>query len=138
MITSDLMAGLQISVSEGNVIKATEPSALSRGQFLKGPPKHRWYHIYQDQKAIKDHPTEVKWWTQEAQRLNATFHRLCRPAASAAPGSLAISQDILRRWERIHRDQSVMINQAAGMIQGQGVIKEKLDVLIHKLTRDLN
>ena len=134
----DLMAGLQVSVAEGNVTRTTEPSALSRGQFLKGPLKHRWYSMYQDHKAIKDHPSEVKWWTQEAQRLNATFPRICRPAASSAPGSLSVSQDSLRRWERIHRDQTIMINQAAGMIRGQGVIKNKLDVLMNKLTRDLN
>ena len=77
-----LMADLQISVSEGNTNRNSEPSALSRGQFLRGPPKSKWYHMYQDQEAIRDHPGEVKWWTQEAQRLNTTFQNLCRPAAS--------------------------------------------------------
>ena len=94
--------------------------------------------MYLDQQAVRDHPGQVKWWSQEAQRLNTTFHNLCRPAASSAPGSLSISQDNLRRWERIHRDQSVMVNQAAGMIRGQGIIKEKLDLLMKRLTRDLN
>ena len=132
-----LMADLQISVAEGNTNRAAEPSALNRGQFLRGPPKSKWYSMYQDQEAIRDHPGHVKWWSQEAQRLNTTFHNLCRPAASLAPASLSISQDNLRRWERIHRDQSIMVNHAAGMIRGQSIIKDKLDVLMKRLTRQL-
>ena len=132
----DLMAGLQVSVAEGNNTRASEPSPLTRGQFLRGPQKSRWYSMYHEQSATG--PGQVKWWSQEAQRLNTTFQNLCRPAASSAPHSLAISQDNLRRWERVSRDQSVMINHAAGMIRGQGVIKEKLDCLMHKLTRDLS
>ena len=31
-----------------------------------------------------------------------------------------------------------MVNHAAGMIRGQGVIKDKLDSLMHKLTKDLS
>ena len=132
----DLMAGLQVSVAEGNNTKASEPSPLTRGQFLRGPPKLKWYSMYCNQQD-KDQTGQVKWWTQEAQRLNTSFHNLCRPAASSSPSSLSISQDNLRRWERINRDHSVMINQAAGMIRGQGAIKEKLDCLMHKLTNDL-
>ena len=100
----ELMATLQISVSEGNTSKASEPSALSRGQFLRGPSKLKLYNMYLDQQAVKHHPGQVKWWSQEAQRLNTTFHNLCRPAASSAPGSLSISQDNLKRWERVTRD----------------------------------
>ena len=80
----------------------------------------------------------IRWWSQEAQRLNSTYHRLCRPGSSASPGSLSVSQDNLRRWERQHRDQTVIINQTAGIVRGQSVMKDKTDSLIKTLTSELD
>ena len=48
-----------------------------------------------------------------------------------------IYQDNLQCWVRQHHDQTIMINQAAGMVRCQGIMKNKVDVLIQKLTSDL-
>ena len=53
-------------------------------------------------------------WSQPA-KLNSAFRREARRSLPAAPHSRSLSQDILRRWERAAREQSVMCNQAAGL-----------------------
>ena len=49
--------------------------------------------------------------------LNLQFSRVARRSLPAAPHSRALSQDILRRWERAGREQTVMCNQAAGLLR---------------------
>ena len=58
-------------------------------------------------------------WSPELAKLNSTFSRVARRNLPTAPPSRALSQDILRRWERAAREQSVMCNHAAGC---QGVL----------------
>ena len=52
---------------------------------------------------------------QEPAKLNSAFSRVTRRNLPTAPPSWALSQDILRRWERAAREQSVRCNQAAGL-----------------------
>ena len=53
-------------------------------------------------------------WSPEPGKLNSAFSRVARRNLPTAPPSRALSQDILRRWERTAREQSVMCSQAAG------------------------
>ena len=41
------------------------------------------------------------------------------------------------RWERQHRDQSVIINQTAGIVRGQDYMKTKVDSLFKTLHKEL-
>ena len=54
-------------------------------------------------------------WSRELAKLNSAFSRVARRSLPAAPPSWALSQDILRRWERAAREPIVMCNQAAGL-----------------------
>ena len=54
-------------------------------------------------------------WSPEPAKLNSTFSRVARQNLPTAPPSRALNQDILRRWERVAREQSIMCNQAAGL-----------------------
>ena len=48
-------------------------------------------------------------------KLNHSFSRVARRNLPTAPPSRAFSQDLLRRWERAAREQTIMCNQAAGL-----------------------
>ena len=54
-------------------------------------------------------------WSPEPVKLNSAFSRVARCTLPAAPPSRPHSQDILRRWERAAREQTVMCSQAAGL-----------------------
>ena len=58
----------------------------------------------------------VKSWNSGSSRLNSTYLRIARQAsiASNPPLSRPISQENLRKWERLARESSVICNQAAG------------------------
>ena len=67
--------------------------------------------------------------------MNNSFGHIARRAALAAtpPGSLRISQDTLRRWERTAREASVMCNQTASfnrcLFKVQGEMNAHLKVI---------
>ena len=48
-------------------------------------------------------------------KLNYSFCRVARRNLPTAPPSRAFSQELLRRWERAAREQTIMCNQAAGL-----------------------
>ena len=54
-------------------------------------------------------------WSLEPAKLNSAFSWVARRSLPTAPPSRALSQDMLRRWERAAREQTVMCNQAAGL-----------------------
>ena len=54
-------------------------------------------------------------WSPELAKLNSTFTRVARRSLPSAPASRTCSQDTLRRWERVFREQSVMCNQTASL-----------------------
>ena len=69
-------------------------------------------------------------WSPEPAKLNSAFSIVARRNLPTAPPSRALSQDILRRWKRAAREQSVMCNQAAGLsrclIRVQGAMSTQL------------
>ena len=59
--------------------------------------------------------TTVRTWSPDPAKLNHSFSRVARRNLPTAPPSRAFSQDLLRRWERAAREQTIMCNQAAGL-----------------------
>ena len=57
----------------------------------------------------------VSSWSPELAKLNSTFSRVARRTLPTARPSQAFNLDMLRRWERAAREQTVMCNQAAGL-----------------------
>ena len=93
------MEKLNITVADGYPSKSTEPAGLLRDQFVK----------------TECDRSTVCSWSLEPAKLNSTFSRVARRNLPTAPPSRALNQDILKRWERAAREQSIMCNQAAGL-----------------------
>ena len=104
---------LNVTVAEGYPSRNTETGGLLRDQFVKTPRSSRWYAMHTDKKDSAS--TTVCDWSPEPAKLNSTFTRVARRSLPSAPASRAFSQDTLRKWERVFREQSVMYNQAAGL-----------------------
>ena len=100
-------------VAEGYPSRNTETAGLLRDQFVKTPRSSRWYDMHVEKKDCGR--STVCSWSPEAAKLNSAFSRVARCNLPTAPPSQALSQDILRRWERAAREQSVLCNQAAGL-----------------------
>ena len=58
--------------------------------------------------------TTVCSWSLKPAKLNNYFSWVARQSLPPAPPSGALSQDMLRCWQRAAREQTVMCNQAAG------------------------
>ena len=54
-------------------------------------------------------------WSPEPAKLNSTFSRVARHSLPSALASRATTQDTLRHWVRLAREQTVMCKQAAGL-----------------------
>ena len=88
-------------------------AGLLKDQFIKPPRSSRWYGMHTEKKDCDN--TTVCSWSPEPAKLNSSFSRVARRSLFTAPPSRALSQDILRHWERAAREQTVMCNQAAGL-----------------------
>ena len=107
------MENFNFTITEGYPSRNTETAGLLRDQFVKPPRSSRWYDMHADKK--DSYIATVCSWSPEPAKLNSAFSRVARRSLSAAPPSRPLSQDILRRWKRAAREQSVMCNQAAGL-----------------------
>ena len=130
---------LHINLKQGYPTKTSDPSPLTKGQFLRVPPKARWYQMYQKPSTIAGNPDRVKMWYQDSCRINPTFQNLVKPSASSSPSSLSIPQDTLRKWERATKEQTVIINQAAGIMKCQqskhAQLESDLDILFSDMKK---
>ena len=107
------MEKLNLTITEGYPARNTETADLFKDQFIKPPRSSRWYGMHTEKKDCDN--TTVCSWSPEPAKLKSSFSRVARRSLSTAPPSRALSQDMLRRWERAAREQIVMCNQAAGL-----------------------
>ena len=107
------MEKLNFTTTEGYPARNTETAGLLKDQFIKPPWSSRWYGMHTDKKDCDN--TTVCSWSPELGKLNSAFSRVARRSLPTAPPSRALSQDMLRCWERAAREQTVMYNQAAGL-----------------------
>ena len=106
------MSSLNLTIKEGYPTRNTDNTGLLRDQFIKTPRPSRWYGMH----AEKDSESSaVRTWSPDPAKLNHSFSRVARRNLPSAPPSRAFSQDLLRRWERAAREQTIMCNQAAGL-----------------------
>ena len=107
------MEKLNLPITEGYPSRNAETVGLLREQFGKSPRFSRWYDMHTDKK--DSGRFTVCSWSLELAKLNSALSRIARHSLPSAPPSRAISQDILRHWERAARKQTVMCNQAVGL-----------------------
>ena len=73
-------------------------------------------------------------WSPEPAKLNIAFSRVARHSLPAA--SRALSQDILRCWERAAREQTVTCNQAAGLSRSLTRVQDAMSTQLMNLHLD--
>ena len=113
------MEKLQVNIKQGYPTKSSDPSPLGKGQFLRVPPRSRWYQLYQKPGAIADHPDRIKMWYQDTCKVNPTLSNISKGSAASSPASLPVPQDTVKKWEKATKDQTVILNTAAGIVKCQ-------------------
>ena len=103
------MSSLNLTITEGYPTRNTDNTGLLRDQFVKSS---RWYGMHAEKSSES---STVHTWSPDPAKLNHSFSRVARRNLPTAPPSRAFSQDLLRRWERAAREQTIMCNQAAGL-----------------------
>ena len=109
------MDKLNLTITEGYPARNTDMAGLLKDQFIKPPRSSRWYGMHTDKKDCASNT--VCTWSLEPAKVNHSFSRVARRSLPTAPPSQAFSQDMRRRWERAAREQTVMCNQAAGLLR---------------------
>ena len=128
------MEKLNRTITEGYPSRNTETAGLFRDQFVKPPRSSRWYDMHIDKK--DSDISTVCSWSLEPAKLNSVFSRIARRSLPAAPPSRTFSQDILRRWERAAREQTVMCNQAAGLSRCLTKVQDAMSTQLKNLHLD--
>ena len=90
------------------------PSAggLQKDQFVKvGKSPSKWYGLHPS----TDKTADTVSWENELVKLNSSYNRIARSSglSTPAPASHPLSQDTLKRWEKLARESSYICNRAA-------------------------
>ena len=127
------MSSLNLTIKEGYPTRNTDNTGLLRDQFIKTPRPSRWYGMH----AEKDSESSaVRTWSPDPAKLNHSFSRVARRSLPSAPPSRAFSQDLLRRWERAAREQTIMCNQAAGLSRCLTRVQDSMNSQLKTLRLD--
>ena len=124
------MSSLNLTIKEGYPTRNTDNTGLLRDQFIKTPRPSRWYGMH----AEKDNAVDT--WLPDPAKLNHSFSRVARRNMPSAPPSRAFSQDLLRRWERAAREQTIMCNQAAGLSRCLTRVQDSMNTQLKTLRLD--
>ena len=80
--------------------------------------------------------TTVRTWSPDPAKLNHSFSRVARRNLPTAPPSRAFSQELLRRWKRAAREQTIMCNQAAGLSRCLTRVQDSMSTQLKTLHLD--
>ena len=106
------MSCLNLTITEEYTTRNNNNTGLLRDQFIKTPRSSRWYGMHAEKSSES---STVCTWSPDPAKLNHSFSRVARRNLPTVPPSRALSQDLLRRWERAAREQKIMCNQDAGL-----------------------
>ena len=127
------MSSLNLTIREGYPTRNTDNTGLLRDQFIKTPRSSRWCGMH----AEKDNESStVCTWSPDPAKLDHSFSRVARRNIPTAPPSRALSQELLRRWERAAREQTIMCNQAAGLSRCLTRVQDSMTTQLKTLRLD--
>ena len=132
---------LNLTVAEGYPSRSQDSAGLRRDQFIKVPKsQEKWYkmHLLKSDGPHRPGRSVFNWRNTEA-KVNSHFPRITRASAypSTGPPSRPIAQESLRRWERAAREDSYIINHAAGFSRCSTELQEKMSQNITLLSSRL-
>ena len=127
------MSSLNLTLTEGYPTRNTDNTGHLRDQFIKTPRSSRWYGMH----AEKDSENStVRTWSPDPAKLNHSFSRVARRNLPTVPPSRAFSQDLLKRWERAAREQTIMCNQIAGLSRCLTRVQDSIATQLKTLSLD--
>ena len=127
------MSSLNLTIKEGYPTRNTDNTGLLRDQFIKTPRPSRWYGMHADKES---EGSTVRTWSPDPAKLSHSFSRIARRNMPSAPPSRVFSQELLRRWERAAREQTVMCNQAAGLSRCLTRVQDSMNIQLKTLSLD--
>ena len=115
---------------EGYPSRSQDSAGLKRDQFIKVPKSQsKWYtmHLLKPDGPQRPGRSVFNWRNTEA-KVNSQFPRITKASAypSTGPPSRPVSQESLRRWERAAREDSYIINHAAGFSRCATELQDKM------------
>ena len=133
---------LNLTVAEGYPSRAQDSAGLKRDQFIKVPKSQsRWYrmHMIKPDGPHRPRRSVFSWHDSEA-KVNSQFPRITKAASypSTGPPSRPISQESLRRWEKAARENSYIINHAAGVNRCSSELQDQMSQNISLLCSRIN
>ena len=133
---------LNLTALEGYPSRSQDSAGLKKDQFIKVPKSQaKWYsmHLLKSDEPQRPGRTVFSWRNTEA-KVNPQFPRLTRASAypSTGPPSRPISQESLRRWERTAREDSYIINHAAGFSRCSTELQDKMTQHVATLSQHLS
>ena len=129
---------LNLTIAEGYPSRAQDSAGLKRDQFVKVPKSQsRWYkmHMIKPDGPHRPGRSVFSWHDSEA-KVNSQFRRITKASSypPAGPLSRPISQESLRRWEKAARENSYIINHAAGFNRCSTELHDKMSQNINLLS----
>ena len=133
---------LNTVVAEGYPSRSQDSAGLKKDQFVKVPKsQNRWYqmHMIRPEGPHRPGKTLFSWHNSEA-KVNSQFPRIVKASAYPATGppSRPISQEYLRRWEKCARENSYIVNHAAGFNRCTSELQERMTGHVNMLHARLN
>ena len=133
---------LKLTVAEGYPSRSQDSAGLERDQFIKVPKsQEKWYkmHLLKSGGPHRPGRSVFNWRNTEA-KVNSQFPRITRASAypSTGPPSRPVAQESLRRWERAAKEDSYIINHAAGFSRCSTELQDKMSQNIALLCSRLN
>ena len=133
---------LNLTVAEGYPSRSQDSAGFKRDQFIKVPKsQEKWYKMHLLKSDGPQCPgCSVFNWRKTEAKVNSQFPRITRASAypSTGPPSRPIAQESLRRWERAAREDSYIINHAAGFSRCSTELQDKMSQNIALLCSRLN
>ena len=133
---------LNTVVAEGYPSRSQDSAGLKKDQFVKVPKsQNRWYqmHMIRPEGPHRPGKTLFSWHNSEA-KVNSQFRRIVKASAYPATGppSRPISRECLRRWERCARENSYIVNHAAGFNRCTSELQERMTGHVNILHSRIN
>ena len=133
---------LNTVVAEGYPSHSQDSAGLKKDQFVKVPKsQNRWYqmHMIRPEGPHRPGKTLFSWHNSEA-KVNSQFPRIVKASAYPATGppSRPISQEYLRRWEKCARENSYIVNHAAGFNRCTSELQERMSGHVNMLHARIN
>ena len=128
---------LNLTVAEGYPSRAQDSAGLKRDQFIKVPKSQsRWYKMHMIKLDGPHRPgRSVFSWHDSEAKVNLQFPRITKASSypPTGPQSRPISQESLRHWEKAARENSYIINHAAGFNRCSTELQDKMSQNINLL-----